>query len=97
MVPRLVAAECALLKGVAARYVMLRRDATSRQSRQREVLTELVGVIADRAPDVLEPMLRPDWVAAPDDAARLRVVIDQVARLTDRSASAWHARLTGKR
>jgi len=97
VVPRQVAAECALLKGVAARYVMLRRDATARQARQREVLTELVGVLADRAPAALEPALRPDWLAAPDDAGRLRVVIDQVAGLTDLSVASWHARLTGRR
>jgi dGTPase len=97
VVPRATAAECALLKGVAARYVMLRRSAAARQERQREVLTELVGVLADRAPGGLEPALRPDWLAAGADAARLRVVIDQVARLTDRSAATWHARLTGRR
>jgi dGTPase len=97
VVPRQARAECALLKGLAARYVMLRRDATDRQQRQREVLAELVGVLADRAPDALEPALRPDWSAAGGDAGRLRVVIDQVARLTDRSAAAWHARLTGRR
>jgi dGTPase len=97
VVPPAAAAECALLKSLAARYVMLRRSATARQERQREVLTELVGVLADRAPDALEQALRPDWVAAGTDAARLRVVIDQVARLTDRSAASWHARLTGRR
>ena len=95
VVPREIAAECALLKGVAARYVMLRRSATARQERQREVLTELAGALTDRAPAALEPALRPDWAAAADDGARLRVVVDQVARLTDLSASAWHARLTG--
>ena len=79
----------------AARYVMLRRSATARQERQREVLTELAGALTDRAPAALEPALRPDWAAAADDGARLRVVVDQVARLTDLSASAWHARLTG--
>jgi dGTPase len=95
VVPRVAAAECALLKGLAARYVMLRRSATARQERQREVLTELVEVLADQAPGALEPALRPDWVAAATDAGRLRVVVDQVARLTDHSATSWHARLTG--
>ena len=33
------------------------------------------------------------WKDAPDDAARLRVVIDQVASLTDPVAVAWHSRL----
>ena len=59
--------------------------------------SDLVGLLADRAPGALEPALRPDWAAAADDAARLRVVIDQVARLTDLSAAAWHSRLTGRR
>jgi dGTPase len=97
VVPRQAAAECALLKAVAARYVMQRRSTTNRQQRQREVLTELVETLAGRAPDALELALRPDWTAASTDAGRLRVVIDQVARLTDRSAVTWHARLTGRR
>ena len=96
VVPRRVAAECALLKAVAARYVMRRREATVLQARQREMIVELVARLADRAPAALDPALRPDWLAAPDDAARLRVVVDQVAGLTDRSAPAWHARLTGR-
>jgi dGTPase len=95
VVPRRVAAECALLKAVAAHYVMNRRDVASVQSRQRELLTDLAGLLADRAPAALDPALRPDWLAAPDDATRLRVVIDQVAVLTDLSAPAWHARLAG--
>ena len=94
VVPRRVAAECALLKAVAARYVMGRRDIAALQNRQRELLTDLVGLLADRAPAALDPALRPDWLAAPDDAARLRVVVDQVAGLTDLSAPARHARLT---
>jgi dGTPase len=95
VVPSQVAAECALLKAVAAEYVMNRRYVAELQTRQRELLVELAAVLADRAPDVLDPALRPDWLAAPDDAARLRVVVDQIAGLTDLSAPAWHARLTG--
>jgi dGTPase len=38
-----------------------------------------------------------DWRAAADDDARLRVVIDQVASLTDRAAVSWHERLVGAR
>jgi dGTPase len=39
-------------------------------------------------------MFAPLWRDAPDDAARLRVVIDQVACLTDPAAVAWHRRVT---
>jgi dGTPase len=38
-------------------------------------------------------MLAEDWKAAPDDAGRLRVVVDQVALLTDQQAVARHAAL----
>ena len=40
--------------------------------------------------------LAPAWHRAEDDAARLRVVVDQVAQLTDSSAVAWHERLVGR-
>ncbi|HSV65739.1 MAG TPA: deoxyguanosinetriphosphate triphosphohydrolase family protein [Mycobacteriales bacterium] len=95
VVPAQTVAECALLKGVALRYVMLRQAAEPLYERQREVLAELVEELVLRAPYALEPALRPAFTAASGDADRLRVVIDQVARLTDTSAWAWHARLTG--
>ena len=38
-------------------------------------------------PERLDRDLAPDFAAASDDAARLRVVLDQVASLTD--ARAW--------
>jgi dGTPase len=41
----------------------------------------------------MEPEFRADWEQVDDDAARLRVVVDQVASLTDTSARAWAARL----
>jgi dGTPase len=40
-------------------------------------------------------MFAADWRAADDDGARLRVVVDQVASLTDASALAWYERLVG--
>ncbi|WDZ84749.1 deoxyguanosinetriphosphate triphosphohydrolase [Micromonospora cathayae] len=93
VVPRRTRAECALLKGIALRYVMRRPGAEARYARQREVLAELVAVLADRGADALDPVYAPVWRAAPDDAARLRVVVDQVASLTDPAAVAWHDRL----
>jgi len=97
VVPREVRAQCALLKGIALRYVMRRRGVEPWYARQREILTELVGWLSDRAPDGLDPVFGPMWKAAPDDPARLRVVVDQVASLTDPAAVAWHRRLAGGR
>jgi dGTPase len=96
VVPRRVRAECALLKGMALRYVMRRPGARPGYHRQQEILTELVSVLAERAPDGLDPVFAPLWKVAGDDAARLRVVVDQVASLTDPAAVAWHRRLIGR-
>ena len=93
VVPRQVRAQCALLKGIALRYVMRRRGAESRRLHQQDVLRELVSVLSSRAPDELDAVFAPLWRAAPDDPARLRVVVDQVASLTDPAATAWHRRL----
>jgi dGTPase len=96
VVPRRTRAECALLKGMALRYIILGRPgAESRYDRQRELLQDLVHVLTLRAPAALDPLFAPRWRTAPNDPARLRVVIDQVASLTDTSALAWHRRLTG--
>ena len=96
VVPAPVAAEVALLKAVAVRYVMADPTRLRAQARQRELLAELVEALAEGVPESLEAGRREDWSAAPDDAARWRVVIDQVAVLTDQQAVAWHTRLSGR-
>ena len=93
VVPPETTAEILVLKGLAVAYVMAPRELEPLYSRQREMLTDLVRVLSQRAPLALEPPFAADWAAAPDDAARLRVVVDQVASLTDVSAGVWHARL----
>ncbi|MGH4015021.1 MAG: deoxyguanosinetriphosphate triphosphohydrolase [Pseudonocardiaceae bacterium] len=91
LIPGQVAAEVALLKAMALRFVMLDPHRLAVQARQRELLAELCVAVADRAPDALDPALRPAWHHADDDSARLRVVIDQVAALTDTQAARWLA------
>jgi dGTPase len=95
VVPEDSAAECALLKAIAMHYVMGRPGAAERQAWQRQLLTELFTVLVETAPRTLDRALVPAWRAADDDAERLRVIIDQVAQLTDTSAVAWHQRLVG--
>ena len=92
-VPREQRLEVAVLKAVANRWVMQREGAESVYAGQRELVQELVSALRLRAPEPLDPVLRSAYDAAPDDAARLRVVIDQVAALTDRSVVRWHAEL----
>ncbi|MEU7784827.1 MULTISPECIES: deoxyguanosinetriphosphate triphosphohydrolase [unclassified Amycolatopsis] len=90
-VPEQVAAEVALLKALALRYVMSDRRRLAMQEGQRELLAELVHALARRAPESLDPLFVPAWNAAKDDAGLLRVVIDQVASLTDAQAHVWYS------
>jgi dGTPase len=93
VVPRQQRLECALLKGITARYVMTRAGVIQAQARERELLAELTLAVERGAPQTLDPVLRPSWEAARSDSERRRVVIDQIACLTDTSAIAWHHRL----
>ena len=93
LVPDQVAAEVALLKALALRYVMSDPQRLAMQRRQREQLTELVDALAENAPDTLDPVFRPAFEDAPDDCAKWRVLVDQVASLTDAQALRWHERL----
>ncbi|MCE0768038.1 deoxyguanosinetriphosphate triphosphohydrolase [Pseudonocardia kujensis] len=93
VVPPEAAAEVALLKAVALRYVMSDPERLRMQARQREMLKELGAALLAGAPESLDPVRAGEWAAAGGDAARLRVVVDQVAVLTDAGAIAWHRRL----
>jgi len=96
VVPRQARLEVALLKGIAARYVMWTEAREASQAVERELIHELLARLRARAPEALEPPFRADWDAAPADTARHRVLVDQVASLTDTSAVALHAALTGR-
>jgi dGTPase len=93
-VPAEARLEVEVLKAVADRYVMSRDDATRRYADQQAIVQELAGALLRDAPRGLDPLLADDFAVATDDAARLRVVVDQVAQLTDVSATTMLARLT---
>jgi len=93
VVPRQQRLECALLKAVTAHFVMSRAGVAEFQARQRDVIAELAAAVQAGAPGTLDPALRPAYLAADTGAERLRVVVDQIASLTDTSAIAWHDRL----
>jgi dGTPase len=93
VVPRRQLLECALLKAVAAHYVMTRPRAMAEQARERDLIAELALAVRRAAPATLDPVFQPAWDSAADDQQRHRVIIDQLASLTDTSALAWHARL----
>ncbi len=92
-VPEATRDEITVLKSVAAHYVMRADDRAHHLGSQRALLQNLVKALVASEGRELEPDIRADHDAAPDDAGRLRAVIDQVAGLTDISAPLWAERL----
>ena len=90
VVPDDTRAECAVLKAVAAHFVMHAQERVDVLSRQRGVVADLVAAYQQDPVGRLDPDLLGDWKAAGDDAAALRVVVDQVASLTDVRAEHLH-------
>jgi dGTPase len=94
VVPEEVRDEVAVMKAMAVRYVMGREGADAEYARQREIIAEVVHALTIDEGRSLEAWLRPTFDAAASDAERFRVIIDQVASLTDTSIVAWRNRLT---
>ena len=92
VVPDETRAECAVLKAVAAHFVMNVEERVSVMAHQREVVRDLVDGYRQDPVGRLDPDLLADWKAAGSDAQALRVIVDQVASLTDVRALALHAR-----
>ncbi|GAB3053861.1 deoxyguanosinetriphosphate triphosphohydrolase [Sediminivirga luteola] len=91
MVPEATAVEIAVLKGLSTLTVMVAEDRLRLQEIQQQVLFDLADYFQAK-PEALEPMFAADHREAETDAERLRVVIDQIASLTDHSAwSVYHS------
>ncbi len=97
IVPRQQRVEVALLKSMAGHYVINAAASQKRYAEQQQLLSELVEAILASAPDSLESFFLQDWQSAENDQQRLRVVIDQVASLTDPGAQILHSKLTGQK
>ena len=96
VVPRDVECEIAVLKGIIGAHVVTIAGRASFYKEQRRLLKRLGSALLAAGPGELERPFADDWAAASTDAARKRVVVDQVASLTDQSALTWHARLVGE-
>lgn len=101
VVPRVVEAEIAVLKGIMGQAIVTIEARKGVYKEQRRVLTRLADALWSTdalwhaGADVLEPAFAADFIAAQTDAERARVVVDQIASLTDQTALDWHGRLVG--
>jgi len=96
-IPRDQKIEVDFLKAVAGHYLINAAASQERYAKQQVVIHELVEMLYVAAPKELDPIFEDDWKVATTDAQRLRVVVDQIASLTDPGAYALHAHLSKRR
>ena len=96
-IPREQKIEVDFLKAVAGHYLINAAASQERYAKQQVLIHELVEMLFEAAPNELDPIFEDDWKMATNDAERLRVVVDQIASLTDPGAYALHAHLSKRR
>jgi len=80
---------------MAGYYIIGAEVSKERYVKQEEVIIELVEAVSRLAPASLESFFLQQWQVADSAEAKMRVVIDQVASLTDMGAYALHEKLIG--
>ena len=82
-VPVRAQGEVKLLKTIAVLYVMDEPVHLARQDRQRERIYRVFDYLSAGAPGALDPMFRLWFNRAETDAERQRVIVDQIASMTE--------------
>ena len=82
-VPDAIAAEVAMLKTVALRFIFSDSRHRAKQARQRERIHRVAELLLASAPGGLDPMFVPRWNDARTGDDRIRVVVDQIASMTE--------------
>ena len=96
-IPRDQIIEVDFLKAIAGHYLINAAHSQDRYAKQQIIIAEIVQMLRDCAPRELDSIFLKAWDEAGDESARMRVVIDQVAALTDPGAYALHAHLSSSR
>ena len=97
VIPREQQVEVDFLKSIAGHYLINAAASQERYAKQQVVIKELVEMLHKHAATNLDSIFAKDWAAATNDTERMRIVIDQIASLTDPGAYALHARLSALR
>ncbi|MDO5645012.1 MAG: deoxyguanosinetriphosphate triphosphohydrolase [Dermabacter sp.] len=93
VVPEATVREISVLKGLAAAYVMSSAEQRPVYERQERVLTDLYALFTRTGSSHLDPLFRALWEQAGNAVQRQRVIVDQIASLTDVSAARLHRAL----
>jgi dGTPase len=96
VVPIEVEAEIAIFKGLASYFLMSLDERVGYYEDQRTLLKELADVLLASNGEYLDGYSQAAWSKAKNDTEKHRVIVDQIAVLTDAAASKMHEALVLK-
>ena len=96
VVPIEVEAEIAIFKGLASYFLMSLDERVGYYEDQRTLLKELADVLLASNGEYLDGFSQEAWSRAKSDTEKHRVIVDQIAVLTDAAASKMHEALVLK-
>ena len=88
-----VLAEIAVLKGLVSAYLMSHESRRPFYEWQRALLKELADALLERQGAWLDAVHQKSWLDAQTHLQQKRVIVDQIASLTDQSAITLHDKL----
>ena len=95
-IPREQKIEVDFLKAIAGHYLINAAHSQDRYAKQHVIIKDLVEMLL-KYPHEMDSFFQKPWNEASNEIAKMRVIIDQVAALTDPGAYALHARLLANR
>ena len=97
IVPDEVTAEIAIFKGIVSYFLMSAGTKQGFYESQRLILTELADALLASNGRELDAFSKLQWENAKGEVEKHRVIVDQIATLTDASAISMHEKLIGSK
>ena len=96
VVPQNERIEVALLKAISAHYIFAAQSSQDRYERERTLIQRLFSALSASAPNYLDRNFQLSWQEAASDHEKVRVIVDQIASLTDPAVDLLLAKIDGK-
>ena len=95
VVPQNERVEVALLKAISAHYIFRAQSSLDRYERERTLIQRLFSALSENAPKYLDRNFQLSWQEAASDHEKVRVIVDQIASLTDPAVDLLLAKIDG--
>jgi dGTPase len=95
VVPHNERVEVAVLKAISAHYIFAAPSSQLRYERERTLIQRLFSALSDNGAKYLDRNFQLSWQEAASDHEKVRVIVDQIASLTDPAVDLLLAKIDG--